>query len=301
MRSIAEVERETSLPRATLRIWERRYGFPAPLRDDRDERVYPADQVAQLRLMRELIEQGHRPAKLVAAGAAEIARLARGSKPVQSARTSAARPEWLELLQRHDDAALRAALEARLARNGIACFVGEELPELNRLVGEWWSQGELQVHEEHLYSDCLHQVLRVAIADLSRSLRPEAPRALLTTFPQEHHGLGLLMAQTMLAHEGCPCVSLGVRLPIEQIVAGTRAYGADLVGLSFTASQNPSHVLRGLEELRGLLPVSVRIWAGGNSPALRTRAIPGVRAVADVRDIPAFLAEDFALPPRRER
>lgn len=300
MRSIAEVERETSLPRATLRIWERRYGFPAPLRDDRDERVYPADQVAQLRLMRELVEQGHRPAKLVAAGAVEIARLARGTKATEPAMRSPARPEWLELLQRHDDAALRAALEARLARDGVARFVGEELPELNRLVGEWWSQGELQVHEEHLYSDCVYQVLRVAIADMSGDLRREAPRALLTTFPQEYHGLGLLMAQAMLTHQGCPCVSLGVRLPIEQIVAGTRAYGADLVGLSFTASVNPSHVLRGLEELRGLLPVSVRIWAGGNSPALRTRSIPGVRSVTDVRDIPAHLAEDFALPPRSE-
>src|SRR5690349_8741470 len=95
MRSIAEVERETALPRATLRIWERRYGFPAPLRDDRDERVYPADQVEQLRLMRELVEQGYRPAKLVAAGAAEIARLARGTRAPQASLRSPARPEWL--------------------------------------------------------------------------------------------------------------------------------------------------------------------------------------------------------------
>ena len=35
LRSIAEVERDTGLARATVRIWERRYGFPAPLRDDR--------------------------------------------------------------------------------------------------------------------------------------------------------------------------------------------------------------------------------------------------------------------------
>jgi hypothetical protein len=94
---------------------------------------------------------------------------------------------------------------------------------------------------------------------------------------------------------------LGVRLPIEQIVAGAKAHRADLVGLSFTASMNPAHVWRGLEELRGLLPLGVRIWAGGDTPALRRRAIPGVRVVADVLAIPDLLAEDFALPPLAAR
>ena len=94
MRSIAEVERETSLPRATLRIWERRYGFPAPQRDERGERVYPADQVAQLHLMRELIEQGHRPGKLIAAGAAEIARLARRTRGPRAGPDRAPSDRW---------------------------------------------------------------------------------------------------------------------------------------------------------------------------------------------------------------
>jgi len=189
-------------------------------------------------------------------------------------------------------------MESRLAGDGLARFVGEELPSLNRHIGEAWGRGELQVHEEHLYSDSVYQVLRTAVAALEPKVRPEAPLALLTTFSQEHHGLGLLMAQAMLALQGCPTISLGLRLPIEQIAAGVRAYEADLLGLSFTASMNPTHVLRGLEELRGLLPGSVRIWAGGDCAALRGHAIPGVRPVSDVRAIPDLLAEDFALPPR---
>ena len=46
--SIAAVERDCGLPKDTLRVWERRYGFPNPLRDRHDERLYPADQVATL-------------------------------------------------------------------------------------------------------------------------------------------------------------------------------------------------------------------------------------------------------------
>ncbi|MFN7197809.1 MAG: MerR family transcriptional regulator, partial [Hylemonella sp.] len=37
--TIAAVERETGLSKDTLRMWERRYGFPRPLRDARDERL----------------------------------------------------------------------------------------------------------------------------------------------------------------------------------------------------------------------------------------------------------------------
>ncbi len=42
--NISAVERETGLSKDVLRMWERRYGFPKPGRDDNGERQYtPAD------------------------------------------------------------------------------------------------------------------------------------------------------------------------------------------------------------------------------------------------------------------
>ena len=38
--SIAAVERDTGLSKDTLRVWERRYGFPQPGRDGFGERAY---------------------------------------------------------------------------------------------------------------------------------------------------------------------------------------------------------------------------------------------------------------------
>jgi DNA-binding transcriptional MerR regulator/methylmalonyl-CoA mutase cobalamin-binding subunit len=297
LRSIAEVEQVTALPRATLRIWERRYGFPAPLRDERGERCYPEDQVERLQLMRQLVAQGHRPAKLVAAGAAEMKLLAGEAGPARLRARSHGFADLLRRLREHDAPALKHELESRLTRLGLARFAGAEVPAMNAAIGQAWEDGEIEIHEEHLYSDCIYQVVRAAMTGLEAGARAEAPQVMLTTFPQEPHGLGLLMAQALFVLQGCPTVSLGVRLPIEQIVSGARAYRADLVGLSFTESLNPAHVLRGLEELRGVLPVSVRIWAGGNCPVLLRRPIPGVRVVRDVLDIPDLLAEDFTLPP----
>ncbi|MBV5332313.1 MerR family transcriptional regulator, partial [bacterium] len=62
--SIAAVERDTGLSKDVLRMWERRYGFPLPLRDPNGERSYPAEQVDRLRLIKRLMDQGHRPGKL---------------------------------------------------------------------------------------------------------------------------------------------------------------------------------------------------------------------------------------------
>ncbi|HRF13460.1 MAG TPA: MerR family transcriptional regulator, partial [Candidatus Accumulibacter phosphatis] len=63
---IAAVERDTGLSKDVLRVWERRYGFPAPCRDANGERSYPAEQVERLRLIKRLMDQGHRPGKLIA-------------------------------------------------------------------------------------------------------------------------------------------------------------------------------------------------------------------------------------------
>ncbi|TXG94449.1 MAG: MerR family transcriptional regulator, partial [Rhodocyclaceae bacterium] len=63
--SIAAVERDTGLAKDTLRVWERRYGFPTPARDANGERLYPSAQVERLRLIKRLMDQGFRPGKLV--------------------------------------------------------------------------------------------------------------------------------------------------------------------------------------------------------------------------------------------
>src|SRR3954463_2558055 len=73
---IAAVEQATGIARATLRIWERRYGFPQPGRDLRGERSYPAEQVERLRLMADLMARGHRPGRLVQLSPAQLATLA---------------------------------------------------------------------------------------------------------------------------------------------------------------------------------------------------------------------------------
>ena len=76
--NIAAVERETGLSKDVLRMWERRYGFPVPARDGHGERAYSADQVARLAQIKRLMDQGHRPGKLMALAPETLAELAPG-------------------------------------------------------------------------------------------------------------------------------------------------------------------------------------------------------------------------------
>ena len=63
--AIADVARETGLQKDTLRVWERRYGFPVPSRDAAGERRYGPDQLQRLHLIKRLLDAGCRPGGVV--------------------------------------------------------------------------------------------------------------------------------------------------------------------------------------------------------------------------------------------
>jgi methanogenic corrinoid protein MtbC1 len=295
---IAAVEQATGIARATLRIWERRYGFPQPGRDPRVERSYPTEQVEKLRLIAGLVNQGHRPSRLVQLPLAELERLA-GPASAPSARAGAdhgtaaqaGEDPALALLRGHDTGALTLHLEESLRSQGLDGFVTRRMPALNLQVGAGWARGELEVYQEHLYSEAVQVVLRSAMLRLPAPSREARPRVLLATLPEEWHGIGLLMAQVLLLAQGCRCTSLGVRVPLPQLVLAAAAFGSDIVGLSFSPSMNPAHVLRGLEQLRGELSPQVVIWAGGSCPVLSRRRVAGVRPVRDIADLPVAVAQ----------
>jgi methanogenic corrinoid protein MtbC1 len=172
---------------------------------------------------------------------------------------------------------------------GLDRFVREVAAPLNALVGDAWARNQFEIFEEHLYTESMQVVLRNAISNIPGPGR--SPRVLLTTFPQEPHGLGLLMAEAMLALEGCRCLSLGVQTPIYDITMAATAQRADIVALSFSASMNPNHVLDGLAELRAKLDPHVSIWAGGQCPILVRRPPPEVRVFSDLAGIHGALSE----------
>lgn len=58
-RAIAAVSDALGVPIPTIRSWERRYGFPAPVRTRGKHRRYSTREVDQLRALRDAITQGY--------------------------------------------------------------------------------------------------------------------------------------------------------------------------------------------------------------------------------------------------
>lgn len=282
--SIAAVERDTGLSKDTLRVWERRYGFPTPGRDAVGERAYTLAQVEKLRIVKRLLDAGHRPGRIVPLETVALQLLAdqtvdqpqRHSANAVALLGLADLREHLALIRSHDLSALRSELMRLLARWGVARFVSEVVAPLNAAVGDAWIRGQMEVFEEHAYTELLQTVLRQAIAGIPVGTENQRPRVLLTSFPHEPHGLGLLMAEALLRLEGCLCVSLGVQTPVWDIVRAATAYRSDIVALSFTGCMNPNQVIDGLAELAAKLPPGVRVWAGGAAPVLHRRSVAGV-------------------------
>ncbi len=286
--SIAAVERDTGLSKDTLRVWERRYGFPAPVRDVYGERAYSLDQIEKLRVIKRLLDSGHRPGRVVTMSIEQLQSIGESLAAAPQRFTVSGDTdlrEYISAIKSHDVQGLRRHLGQAMMRLGVGSFVCDIVAPLNVMVGDAWMRGQIEVFEEHMYTESVNIVLRHAISTAPVASSGATPRVLLTTFPQEPHGLGLLMAEVMLALEGTNCISLGTQTPIWDIVLAATAHKANIVALSFTASQNPNYVSNGLEELRSKLPTHIEIWAGGGCPIIHRKSIEGVHAIADLQSI----------------
>jgi len=279
--TIAAVERDVGLSKDVLRVWERRYGFPVPNRDPHGERLYPAAQVLRLRLLKRLMDLGHRPGRLMSTPVEELEALAAGSHGVRAADADAGSHELYELfalVRHHDAAAYLQAMQQRLARQGLRQFVLDTVAPLTVQIGFAWQQGRLQVFEEHLFTESTARVLRQAIATVPGG---SEPRVLLTTLPKEPHEMGLLMVEAMLSLEGAQCISLGTQMPLMEIVDAVAAHQVDVVALSFSAAFPARQTRALLEQLRAALPGPAELWAGG--AGVRKLAAPdGVMCMASL-------------------
>lgn len=289
--TISVVERDTGLSKDTLRVWERRYGFPQPDRDATGERLYPQVQVEKLRLIKRLLDQGFRPGKLMRSSTADLARLLeQQSSPIT--RFAEEKPDLghlIELVKLHRSDELRATLTHAIMKDGLQRFVVERVAPMNEEIGEAWMRGEIEVHEEHMYTEQMQNALRGAIN--AQAVGGDPPKVLLTTFPEEEHALGLLMVEAMLVTEGAHCVSLGTRTPLADIRLAAIAGQFDVIGLSFSMAFSTRQAVLGLQALRKATPERVAIWAGGRGIGGKARALPGVRVIGEIAEVVPALAD----------
>lgn len=280
--SIGTVERDTGIKRDTLRVWERRYGFPKPVRNDKGERLYPEEQLRQLQRIRRLLDQGCRAGKLLPPDEDKLNELESSLRVIIPASSDV--ESILRAVSEADAGRVKAFFNLLYKKQGLVDFIALTVVPLLHTVGERWASGQLHVFEEHFLSQQLIQFINSKIASMPG--KADKPEVLLATLPGEEHTLGLLMVSAMLSAQNIPAINLGSKVPMDQIQRAVDKFQVNTVGITFSGAYQYNHIRDDLHEMRDLLPDGVDIWIGGEG-VRRLRKLPaGVTKFMSLDNLP---------------
>jgi MerR family transcriptional regulator, light-induced transcriptional regulator len=223
--SIGDVAQITRIPEDTLRVWERRYHFPQPMRSSGGQRQYLERQVLDLKWVKMQLDQGMRAGQaiqarhIVARGGAIERVLHEPMPPCPKADPLlfSVRSALLEALLVCDSSKAATILTGASERHPVDRLVLDVVGPTLATIGEAWSVGEASVAVEHFASNFLrHQLLNWLRASPAHfSVDP----VVLACAPEELHEGGLLMLWVLLRHLRWPVLYLGQSLPLEDLPA----------------------------------------------------------------------------------
>ncbi|HKO46794.1 MAG TPA: MerR family transcriptional regulator [Polyangiaceae bacterium] len=288
--SIRVASRLTGVSSDTLRMWERRYGFPKPERNDSHVRVYTDGDIERLVLISRALKAGYRSGEVIHRGAEELRGLLATSAraEVDNDRRTPTIESLLSLLVQDDADGLRDELRRSVALLGPKQFLTDVAAPLLEQVGIAWAAGRLAVRHEHLISEVLSTKLRSLLSAYDD--RSSSPIVLLATLSDEQHGLGLDMVALYLALEGATPRLLGVNTPPDQIAEAAIALSADVVGVSISEAADLPLTEAHLRRVVSSLPNRIELWVGGkNARKLNSRS-PRIRQVITWQDVDEAVA-----------
>ncbi len=228
---IQTVAEMTGVPAATLRAWERRYGIPSPERSSSAYRLFSDHDVASIRKLKNLCDEGMAPAE----AARMVVRIEEASNtPVEGDPYRRAGEAILRAITDFDPQGLEQAVRGAMFLGSATTVYHRVLAPTMRTVGDRWHEGTISVAQEHMASE----VLSGAARDMLRLVDPHssAPEAIVACFADEDHSLPLYGVAFGLVQSGLRPVMLGARTPPSAIHHVVESIQPALACLSVTVS-----------------------------------------------------------------
>lgn len=231
---------------ANLRIWERRYQITSPQRGKNTYRLYSEQDVALLRLMKSLCDEGHAPSEAAKVALSTFATQkqlsAKEQESAKFSRRQAFKLPGLEKIKadlissakRFEHREIEQILN-RVVGLDSAWTVYEEIiePALCE-IGELWEQDQSYLANEHLLS----HASKSTMIQLLKLLRPPVPRkkVLLACVQYELHDIPLYALALRVSHSGCLPIILGANTPPKALETAVEQIQPDIIVLSATTT-----------------------------------------------------------------
>jgi DNA-binding transcriptional MerR regulator len=226
---IQTVAEMTGVPAATLRAWERRYWIPTPERSSSSYRLFSDHDVASIRRLKELCDEGMSPAE----AARLVVRVEEASNtPVESDPYRRAGEAILAAIEDFDPQSVERAIRGAMFLGSASTVYQRVIGPTMTTVGDRWHEGSFSVAQEHMATEALGSAAR----DMLRLLDPPstAPEAIVACFADEEHALPLYGVAFALVQWGYRPVVLGANTPPSAIRHAVESIQPALVALSAT-------------------------------------------------------------------
>lgn len=264
---IRAVARLTGLSVDAIRVWERRYQAVVPGRGVRG-RVYREEEVARLKKLATLVEDGHAIGTIARLADDQLTRLLDASATARQqdeADPAGAVPlgPITRALARYDLNEIEQTLNRYAVLLPPRELVFKVVLPLLRELGMRWQNGSIRPSHEHMVSAIVRSVLGGLLRTGTRS--NVRPAIVLATLPGEPHELGLLCTALLASSSGLGAIYLGASLPEDDIAHAVSVTGARIVVVSSTiaGATSPTAVKRLARAIsRG------ELWIGGPGASL---------------------------------
>lgn len=237
--NIGVVTRMTGISKATLRAWERRYGFPDSNRTSGGHRLYSEKDIVHLRWVKARIDQGMQTAQAIRAlrhqenlespyEAVGIELLLpkeetpEKEKPFTPVEMPATNPlmavyqrRLLQAFFEKDTTQADQILGEALASSSPETLMIDLIAPTLVQVGHAWENEKITVATEHLATNFLRH--RLMMWMLSSPPARDVPPIVMACAPEEWHEMSLLMMAVLLRRRQYPIAYLGQAVPLPDL------------------------------------------------------------------------------------
>lgn len=285
--TIKYVARQTGLSVHAIRVWEKRYGAVRPARASNKRRLYSAEDIERLKLLREATLAGYQIGQIARASRAELQALVRESSEPAVPQVPAAKrlsgdverlmESAIRDIMRFESEPLLKALDLAAVTLGSPAVLHKFIAPLAERVGDLWRAGECTIAHEHFATNQITEFLRTFARPYSDNVF--VPHLVLATPAGQLHELGAIIVAAAARTHGWRTTYLGAALPIEEFAGAVRHLQPRAVGLSIVFPPDDVALRADLAKLPDLLPKGCAVLAGGRSVETYADVLGGLKAI----------------------